>query len=40
MLMKFKVWMDIVSQTSYSKSRLDLVTLGRIEGGPKILENA
>ena len=27
-LMKFDVWKDIVSQSSYFKSRLDLVTLG------------
>ena len=33
--MKFEVWKDIVSQSSYFKSRLDLVTLGGIEGGLK-----
>jgi len=39
--MKFEVWKDVLSQSSYSKSRLDLVTLGGIEGGgAKILENA
>ena len=39
--MKFEVWKNIVSQSSYFKSRLDPVTLGGIEGGePKILENA
>ena len=32
-LMKFEVWKDIVSQSSYFKFRLDLVTLGGIEGG-------
>ena len=31
--MKFEVWKNVVSQSSYSKSRLDLVTLGGIEGG-------
>ena len=31
--MKFEVWKDIVSQSLYFKSRLDLVTLGEIEGG-------
>ena len=37
--MKFDVWKDIVSQSSYFKSRLDSVTVG---GGvePEILENA
>ena len=40
-LMKFDVWNDIVSQSSYLKSRPDLVTLGGVGGGgePKILEN-
>ena len=37
--MKFDVWKDIVSQSSYFKSRLDPVRLGGIEGEPKILEN-
>ena len=31
--MKFEVWKDIVSQSSYFKSRLDPVPLGGIEGG-------
>ena len=39
--MKFDVWKYIVSQSSYFKSRLDPVTLRRIEGGgPKISEDA
>ena len=39
-LMKFDVWYDIVSQSSYFKSRPDLMTLGAVGGGePKILEN-
>ena len=38
--MKFEVWKNIVSQSSYFKSQLDPVTLGGIEGGPKISENA
>ena len=39
--MKFDVWKDIVSQSSYFKSRLDPMTLGGVKGGgPKILENA
>ena len=37
--MKFDVWKDIVSQSSYFKSRLHLVTLRGV-GGSKILENA
>jgi hypothetical protein len=38
--MKFDVWNDIVSQSSYFKSRLGLMTLGGVGGGkPKILEN-
>ena len=37
--MKFDVWKDIVSKSSYFKSRPDLVTLEEL-GGPKILENA
>ena len=32
-LMKFDVWNDIVSQSSYVKSRPDLMTLGELEGG-------
>ena len=32
-LMKFEVWKDIVSKSSYFKSQLYLVTLGGIEGG-------
>ena len=32
-LMKFDVWKDIVSQSSYFKSRLDLATLGELGGG-------
>ena len=31
--MKFVVWKDIVSQSSYSKSRPDLVTLKGVLGG-------
>ena len=31
--MKFDVWNDIVSQSSYFKSRPDLMTLGELEGG-------
>ena len=32
--MKFDVWKDIVSQSSYFKSRPDLMTLGgELEGG-------
>ena len=40
-LMKFDVWNDIVSQSSYFKSWPDLMKLGELEGGekPKILEN-
>ena len=38
--MKFEIWKVIVSQSSYFKSRLDPVTMGGIEGEPKILENA
>ena len=38
--MKLDVWKDILSQSSYFKSRPDLVTLGELGGGPKILENA
>ena len=39
--MKFDVWKDIVSQSSYFKSRPDPVKLGGVGGGgPKILENA
>ena len=38
--MKFDVWKDIVSQSSFFKSRPDLVTLGEVGvGWPKILEN-
>ena len=38
--MKFDVWNDIVSQSSYFKSRPDLMTLGGSwRGKPKILEN-
>ena len=32
-LMKFIVWKDIVSPSSYFKSQLDSVTFGGIEGG-------
>ena len=32
-LMKFDVWNDIVSQSSYFKSRPDLMTLGGVRGG-------
>ena len=41
--MKFDVWKDIVSQSSYFKSRPDPVTLGGVGGGggePRISENA
>ena len=41
--MKFDVWKDIVSQSSYFKSRPDLVTSrggGSCREEPKILENA
>ena len=31
--MKFDVWKDIVSQSCYFKSRLDLATLGELGGG-------
>ena len=31
--MKFEVWKDIVSQSSYYRFRLDPLTLGGIEGG-------
>ena len=31
--MKFDVWKDIMSQSSYFKSRPDPVTLGGVEGG-------
>ena len=38
--MKFDVWNDIMSQSSYFKFRLDLMTSGGVGGGePKILEN-
>ena len=38
--MKFVVLNDIVSQSSYFKSRPDLMTMGGVGGGkPKILEN-
>ena len=30
--MKFDVWNDIQSQSSYFKSRPDLMTLGELEG--------
>ena len=33
--MKFDVWKDIVSQSSYFKSRPDLVTLGELGGNLK-----
>ena len=39
--MKFEFWKDIVCQSSYFKSRPDVVTSGEVGGGePKILENA
>ena len=38
--MKFEVWKNIVTHSSYSKFRLDLVILEGVEGGPKILGNA
>ena len=38
--MKFDVWNDIVSQSSYFKSQPDPVTMGELEGEPKFLENA
>ena len=31
--MEFDVWNDIVSQSSYFKSRPDLMTLGEVGGG-------
>ena len=35
--MKVDVWNDIVSQSSYFKSRPDLMTLGGVGGGkPKV----
>ena len=38
--MKFDVWNDIVTQSSYLKFRPDLMSLGGVGGGgPKILEN-
>ena len=41
MLMKLDFWKDIVSQSSYFKSRPNPVTLGEFGGGgPKMLENA
>ena len=33
--MKFDVWKDIVSQSSYFKSQPDPVTLGGVEGNLK-----
>ena len=30
--MKFDIWKKLVSQSSYFKSRPDLVTLGELEG--------
>ena len=36
--MKFDVWKDIVYQSYYFKSRLDLVTLGELGGGGLILK--
>ena len=38
--MKFEAGKNVVSQSSYFKSRLDPVTLGGIEGGSKISKNA
>ena len=38
-LIKFDVWKDVVSQSSYFRSRSDPVTVVGA-GGPKILENA
>ena len=38
--MKFYVWKDVVSQSSYFKSRPDPLKLGGVGGEPKILENA
>ena len=32
-LMKFDVWNDIVSQSSYFKSQPDLMTMGGVRGG-------
>ena len=38
--MKFDVYKDLITHTSYLKSRPDPVTFGRVEGGkPEILEN-
>ena len=31
-LMKFDIWKNLVSQSSYNKSRPDPVTLGELEG--------
>ena len=38
--MKCDIQKDIMSQSSYFKSRSDPVTLGEVGGGPKIMENA
>ena len=35
--MKFDVWKDIMSRSSYFKSRSDLVTVTRVAGGPKMV---
>ena len=32
-LVKFDVWKNVVSQSSYFESQPDLVTLGELEGG-------
>ena len=37
--MEFDFWKDIVSQSSYLKSRPDLVTLGGVGGGTSNLGN-
>ena len=38
--MKFHIWEDLVTQSSYFKSRPDPVSLGGVGGGgPEILEN-
>ena len=38
--MEFDIQKDIASQSYYFKSQPDLVTLGGVWGGPKIMENA
>ena len=38
--MKFDIPKELMSQSSYFKSRPDLFTLGELEGKPEIFENA